>query len=63
MAFIGMFNLQDLVGHHWDFCMRDGDHPTNARVCFEKDKNLVDKIQTSKVTFAKLLKVAWGAQD
>jgi hypothetical protein len=32
-------------------------------VCFEKDENLVEAIQTSKVAYAKLLKVAWGVQN
>jgi len=35
--------------------------PQSAWACIEKDENLVDIIQTSKVTYAKLLKVAWGA--
>ncbi len=32
--------------------------PQSAWVCFEKDENLVETIQ-SKVTYAKPLKVAW----
>jgi hypothetical protein len=35
--------------------------PQSAWVCFEKDENLIETIQTSKVTYAKPLKVAWGA--
>jgi len=34
--------------------------PQNAWACFEKDENLVDKIHTNKITYAKLLKVTWG---
>ncbi len=30
MAFVGMFNLCDLIGHHWDSCMRGGVHPTKC---------------------------------
>jgi hypothetical protein len=56
MTFIGMFSLQDLVGHHWDFSMGGGFIPQNAWVCFEKDENLVETIRTSKITYAKPLK-------
>jgi hypothetical protein len=34
--------------------------PQNAWVHFEKNENLVEVIQASKVVYAKLLKVAWG---
>jgi hypothetical protein len=37
--------------------------PKSAWTCLEKDENLVDTIQTNKVTYAKLLKVAWGVQN
>jgi hypothetical protein len=63
VAFVGLFNLQDLVGHHWDSRMRGGVHPAKAWARLEKDENLVDIIQTSKVTYAKPLKVAWGARN
>ncbi len=51
-----MFDLQDFVGHHWDSYMKGGVHPTKRM-----GVNLVETIQTSKVTYAKPLKVAWGA--
>jgi hypothetical protein len=35
----------------------------SAWACFEKDDNLVEAIRTSKIAYAKPLKVAWGAQD
>jgi hypothetical protein len=35
--------------------------PQSAWVHLEKDENLVDAIWASKVAYAKLLKVAWGA--
>jgi hypothetical protein len=35
--------------------------PQCAWVCLEKDEILVETIRTSKVAYAKLLKVAWGA--
>jgi hypothetical protein len=31
-------------------------------MCFEKNGNLVEAIQASRVAYAKLLKVAWGTQ-
>jgi len=37
--------------------------PQSAWVHLEKDKKLVEIIQTSKVTYAKPLKVAWGASN
>ncbi len=37
--------------------------PQSAWVHLEKDKNLIETIQTSKVTYAKRLKVAWGASN
>jgi hypothetical protein len=33
----------------------------SAWACLEKDEKLVETNQTSKVTYAKPLKVAWGA--
>ncbi len=36
--------------------------PQSAWVHLEKDENLVETIQASKVAYVKLLKVAWGAQ-
>jgi hypothetical protein len=35
--------------------------PQNAWARFEKDENLVETIQASRVAYAKPLKVAWGA--
>jgi hypothetical protein len=37
--------------------------PQTAWACLEKDENLVEKIQASRVAYAKLLKVAWGIQN
>jgi hypothetical protein len=34
--------------------------PQSAWARFEKDENLVETIQTSRITYAKPLKVAWG---
>jgi hypothetical protein len=61
VAFVGTFNLRDVVGHHWDSNMRVGFIPQSAWARLEKDKNLVETIQASRVTYAKPLKVAWGA--
>jgi hypothetical protein len=36
--------------------------PHSAWVHLEKDENLVETIQASKVTYAKPLKVAWGVR-
>jgi len=58
MTFIGMFSLQDLVGHHWDSSMGVGFIPQSAWAHLEKDKNFVEIIWASKVTYAKPLKVA-----
>jgi len=35
--------------------------PQSAWVHLEKDENLVEAIQTRRLTYVKLLKVAWGA--
>jgi len=61
MAFVGTFNLRDLIGHHWDSSMGVRFNPQSAWACLEKDENLVKTIQASKVAYAKPLKVAWGA--
>jgi hypothetical protein len=37
--------------------------PQSAWACLEKDKNLVETIWASRVAYAKLLKLAWGAQN
>jgi hypothetical protein len=37
--------------------------PQSAWACLEKDKNLVETIWASRVTYAKLLKFAWGARN
>jgi hypothetical protein len=37
--------------------------PQSAWACLEKDKNLVETIQASRITYVKPLKVAWGAQN
>jgi hypothetical protein len=37
--------------------------PQSAWAHLEKDENLVETIQISKVTYGKPLKVAWGAQN
>ncbi len=37
--------------------------PQSAWACLEKDENLIETIQASRVAYAKLLKVAWGAQN
>jgi hypothetical protein len=37
--------------------------PQSAWACFEKDKNLVETIRASRVTYAKPLKLAWGARN
>ena len=37
--------------------------PQSAWACLEKDKNLVETIQASRIVYAKLLKVAWGVQN
>ncbi len=37
--------------------------PQSAWARLEKDENLVETIQASKVTYAKPLKLAWGAQN
>jgi len=34
-----------------------------ARMCLEKNEILVETIWASRVTYAKLLKVAWGARS
>jgi len=36
--------------------------PQSAWACLEKDENLVEIIWANKITYAKLLKVAWGAR-
>ncbi len=63
MAFIGTFSLRDLVGHHWDSSMGVGFIPQNAWAHLEKDENLVETIQASRITYAKPLKLAWGTQN
>jgi hypothetical protein len=35
--------------------------PQSAWACFEKDENLVETIWANRITYAKFLKVAWGA--
>jgi len=37
--------------------------PQSAWACLEKDENLVEIIWASRVTYAKPLKVAWGARN
>jgi hypothetical protein len=37
--------------------------PQNARAYFEKEENLVDTIGASRDTYAKPLKVTWGARN
>jgi hypothetical protein len=37
--------------------------PQNAWACIEKDKNFVETIQASRIAYAKLLKLAWGAHN
>ncbi len=37
--------------------------PQSAWARIEKDENLVETIRASKIAFAKLLKLAWGAQN
>jgi hypothetical protein len=37
--------------------------PQSAWAQFEKDENLVEVIQASKVDYANPLKVAWGIQN
>jgi hypothetical protein len=63
VAFVGTFSLRDLVGHHRDFGMWRGVHSQSPWAHLEKDDNLVEVIRTSKVAYAKPLKVAWGIQD
>ncbi len=59
MAFVGMFSLRYLVGHHWDSNMGGGVHPTKC-MGTPQDENLVEIVWASKVVYAKPLKVAWG---
>jgi hypothetical protein len=56
-----MFSLRALVEHHWDFGMGVGFIPQSAWACLEKDENLIETIQASKIAYVKPLKVAWGA--
>ncbi len=64
MAFVGTFSLRDLVGHHWDSSMGVGFIPQNAWARLEKDENLIETIQaSSRVVYAKPLKLAWGTQN
>jgi len=35
--------------------------PQSAWACFEKDENLVETIWANRISYAKFLKVAWGA--
>jgi hypothetical protein len=51
------------VGHHWDSNMGVGFIPQSAWARLEKDENLVESIQVSKVAYAKPLKVAWGIRN
>jgi hypothetical protein len=37
--------------------------PQSAWACLEKDENLVEAIQVSKVDYAKPLKVTWGTHN
>jgi hypothetical protein len=37
--------------------------PQSAWARLVKDKNLVETIQASRIAYAKLLKLAWGAQN
>jgi uncharacterized protein YfkK (UPF0435 family) len=37
--------------------------PQSAWACLEKDENLVETIQASRVAYAKPLKVAWGTRN
>ncbi len=37
--------------------------PQNAWAGLEKDENLVERIWVNRITYAKHLKVAWGAQN
>ncbi len=37
--------------------------PQSAWACLEKDENLVEATQVSKVDYAKPLKVTWGIQN
>jgi hypothetical protein len=52
MAIVGTFSLRNLVGHHWDSSMGVGFIPQSAWVHLEKDENLVETIQASKVAYA-----------
>ncbi len=37
--------------------------PQSAWACFEKDENLIETIQASRVAYAKPLKIAWGVRN
>jgi hypothetical protein len=37
--------------------------PQSAWACLEKDDNLVDAIQASKIDYANPLRVAWGTRN
>jgi hypothetical protein len=43
--------------------MKVGFISQSAWARLEKDKNLVETIQASRVTYAKLLKVTWGTRN
>jgi hypothetical protein len=58
--FGGMFNLWHVIGHHWHSRMGGEFIPQSAWARLEKDDNLVETIWTSKITYAKPFKVAWG---
>ncbi len=63
MAFVGMFNFQNVVGHHWNSNMWGGVHPRKCMGVPERDEKIVETIRANRDVYTKPLKVAWGVQN
>ncbi len=62
MAFVGMFSLQDLVGHNWDSDMGGGVHPTKCMhgCALKRMKTLLKQFKQVKLFMQNLSKLGGG---